>query len=236
MLADHPPEYRLSEYKSRHWFKQIGTALKFMHERKIVHLDIKPRNIFYVYNDRNHCNWSKNALDMTFKLGDFGLSITYAPGEVMSSMTYRGTEEYIDTEMDRHRLPRVDTKKSDVYSLGAALARSLLGRHNFHLMSPILNFEMTQQVTAPSSQCNITRDVAKLIAKMTDRVPARRPTMEEVLSDPWVNSKRSNSSPLGPPAVIVKTLDTQSGVIPMILWPLVVTAAAGLIYLGTYFD
>ena len=236
LLADNPPEYRLSEYKSRHWFKQIGTAIKFMHENKIVHLDIKPRNIFYVYNDRNRNNWSKNPMDMTFKLGDFGLSITYAPDQVMSSATYRGTRGYIDREMKELSLPRVDTKKSDIYSLGVTLARSLLGRQNFHRISNTLHLEMTQQAMAPSSQYNLSRDAVKLIAKMTDRVGAKRPTIDEVLNEPWVNSKMSNPSPLLPLSVMVRTEDTQSQVIPMILWPLVIASAASLIYLGKYFD
>lgn len=59
----------LTENQKTDCFAQISSALVLIHERNIVHLDIKPDNIFVVRNVSN------NAEKFTFKLGDFGIAI-----------------------------------------------------------------------------------------------------------------------------------------------------------------
>jgi NIMA (never in mitosis gene a)-related kinase len=43
------------------WFLQIALSLNYIHERKILHRDIKTQNIFLTSNG-------------TVKIGDFGIS------------------------------------------------------------------------------------------------------------------------------------------------------------------
>lgn len=97
----------------------IGAALSYMHSRRMLHLDIKPKNIMR-RNDGDNC------------LIDFGLSKQFtADGEPESSTTIGlGTPGYApleqahqQTDDGSHRFPAT----LDVYALGATLYKMLSG-------------------------------------------------------------------------------------------------------------
>lgn len=50
-----------SEDQIMDWFVQIVIAIKYIHERNILHRDLKPRNIFLTQTDK-------------IKIGDFGIT------------------------------------------------------------------------------------------------------------------------------------------------------------------
>ncbi len=84
----------LSERETLSLARQIGSALSFMHENKMLHLDLKPKNIML-------------RADGTLCLIDFGLSKQYeADGEPESSTTIGlGTPGYAPLEICRQRYP-----------------------------------------------------------------------------------------------------------------------------------
>ncbi|KAL3797419.1 hypothetical protein HJC23_010545 [Cyclotella cryptica] len=67
-------------------FTQITSALVLIHEHDISHLDIKPDNIFVVRNS------AKSADQLTFKLGDFGISKSYVE-ESTNGLFYRAPDD-----------------------------------------------------------------------------------------------------------------------------------------------
>lgn len=87
--------------------RQIGTALYYMHEIRMLHRDIKPGNI-YIDEDTGD-----------FLLGDFGISKQAAPNNYM---TYAGTREYMAPEVFRSE-SSIDsyTFTADIYSYGLVL-------------------------------------------------------------------------------------------------------------------
>ena len=96
--------------------KQIGSALSFMHENKMLHLDLKPSNIM-----------RKESGDVV--LIDFGLSKQYdEKGEPESSTKVgAGTPGYAPIEQANYREGKGFPVTMDVYALGATLFKMLTG-------------------------------------------------------------------------------------------------------------
>jgi hypothetical protein len=94
------------------YFLQCCRGLAALHERSLVHFDIKPANVFL-----------KGAVA---RLGDYGLSklVTHSRGSLSMG---RGTPYYMAPEM----LQRRGDHRSDIYSLGVMLYEILCGRVPF---------------------------------------------------------------------------------------------------------
>ena len=95
------------------FFRQISAALSYSHSEGVLHRDIKPGNIFMLFNEDDNEN------PFTVKMIDFGLAkvetemqrITKT-GMVIGSPTYMSPEQCMGRKLD---------SRADVYSLGALL-------------------------------------------------------------------------------------------------------------------
>lgn len=76
----------MSEAEVINYMRQICEAIKHMHERNIIHLDIKPENIM--------CQTKKSS---NVKLIDFGLATKLDPNEIVKIST--GTAEFAAPEI-----------------------------------------------------------------------------------------------------------------------------------------
>ena len=108
---------RLSECETLSLARQIGSALAFMHENKMLHLDLKPRNIML-------------RADGPLCLIDFGLSKQYeADGEPESSTTIGlGTPGYAPIEQGSSDDRKSFAPTLDIYAFGATLYKMLTGK------------------------------------------------------------------------------------------------------------
>ena len=88
----------------------MARALKHVHDKGFVHLDIKPSNFFV-------------AKDRKVKLGDFGLAIDLTTLDTMIDDDQCGDSTYMAPELLQHSqsLKQKISKKADIFSLGAAL-------------------------------------------------------------------------------------------------------------------
>jgi serine/threonine-protein kinase len=104
VLKDGPlPEARTTDY-----FRQICAGVQALHDRSIIHFDLKPANIYL-----------KGELA---RVGDYGLSKLIS--RTRRSLSFgRGTPYYMAPEM----LKRRGDQRSDVYSLGVILFECLAG-------------------------------------------------------------------------------------------------------------
>ena len=91
------------------WFVQICLALKHAHDRKVLHRDLKPQNIFLT---------RKNFV----RLGDFGISKVLS-GTMSVASTCVGTPLYLAPELCEGK---EYNNKCDVWSLGAILCAAAL--------------------------------------------------------------------------------------------------------------
>ncbi|EOB11245.1 Mitosis inhibitor protein kinase wee1 [Nosema bombycis CQ1] len=103
--------------------KEIGLGLEAIHKLKIVHLDLKPENIFLKSNNNNECGGEDNPScyeednkeyggdpsSFTIKIGDFNIS-RFENEEIGMD----GDKRYMAPEV----LNGICTRKSDIFSFG----------------------------------------------------------------------------------------------------------------------
>ena len=110
----------LSEEVVRKYLDQILNAIKFIHERSILHLDIKPANIMLDRNDNIILiDFGASRINNPVNDNNDGLSnttsyISYSPGYAPLEQVFPGK-----VELDTY---------TDIYALGATLYHLLIGR------------------------------------------------------------------------------------------------------------
>ncbi|KAL4460009.1 hypothetical protein ABPG74_003535 [Tetrahymena malaccensis] len=144
------------------WFTQLCSAVRFIHNQKIIHRDIKNSNIFLDSND--------NIL-----LGDFGISKKLQNPKDKAS-TIIGTPYFMAPEICNQQ---PYTNKVDIWAIGIVLYRLVYlkfpfeGFEIFHLMLAISKGQLKFPQT-PSSP------LKNLIQKLLQNDPNKRPSIEQV--------------------------------------------------------
>lgn len=155
-----------SEKKAANYIGQVMKGLSYMHLNGVIHRDIKPENIII-------CGG-------VLKISDFGWSaITNSDRE-----TFCGTLDYLSPEVS-HGV-KYDSK-IDSWSVGVLLYEMVSGYPPFAMSTtskqtkPSLDYSTT--VTYPS---RISKECEAFIRRLLTMDPARRPTVTEMLRDPWL--------------------------------------------------
>ena len=107
----------LPEQKSISILKEVGSAVQYMHSNKMLHLDLKPKNVMLDKDGKSY-------------LIDFGLSKQYTEnGEPESSTKVgAGTPGYAPIEQANYREGKGFPVTMDVYALGGTLFKMLTGK------------------------------------------------------------------------------------------------------------
>lgn len=164
-------EKGLDEEAARKYFAQIVHAISYCHRLHVVHRDLKPENVVFF-----------EKLGMV-KLTDFGFSNRFCPGQKLEtscgSLAYSAPEILLG---DSYDAPAVD-----VWSLGVILYMLVGGHAPFQEAndSETLTMIMDCKYTIP---LHVSSDCSRLIQRMLIRDPEKRATLEEITSDPWLES------------------------------------------------
>ncbi|XP_020913072.1 serine/threonine-protein kinase 17A isoform X1 [Exaiptasia diaphana] len=174
--TDEPASSR-SEKEVVFLLRQILEGLRHLHNQNYVHLDIKPNNILLM----------TEILYPEIRIIDFGLARKIKPGEQICLIV--GTPEYVAPEILEFEPVG---KPSDIWSIGVVAYVMLTG------MSPFAG-EDKQETCYNVSLCamdfpdshfgSISFTAQDFIAKILQRNPADRPTVEECLNHPWLNTE-----------------------------------------------
>ncbi|UQA59500.1 AAA family ATPase [Polyangium aurulentum] len=174
----------------------LARILESLHQRRIIHKDLKPHNILFNRDTRE------------VMLIDFG-SAMFLPQEaqrVASPGLLEGTIAYMSPEQTG-RMSRVIDHRSDLYSFGVTLYQMLTGSLPFSASEPteMVHSHIARTPTPPHEVCAdipevLSRIVTKLLAKNPeDRYQHARGLgvdLEECLRQ-WQASGRVEPFPLG---------------------------------------
>ncbi|MFI5613024.1 protein kinase [Amycolatopsis sp. NPDC051903] len=138
---------------------QVAAALATVHERGIVHRDVKPGNVLITEDGRA-------------KLTDFGISRSVRTDETLTdSPLIGGTPGYLAPEVAQGHAP---TPASDVFSLGATLFAAVEGVPPFGGGNEFATIRRAAEgVVSPPRQAG---DLAPALAALMSAAPADRPT------------------------------------------------------------
>ncbi|XP_075418994.1 serine/threonine-protein kinase Nek5 [Tenrec ecaudatus] len=152
------------------WFVQISLGLKHIHDRKILHRDVKAQNIFL----------SKNGT--VAKLGDFGIARVLNTSTEFAR-TRVGTPYYLSPEICQNQ---PYNNKTDIWSLGCVLYELCTLKHPFegsNLHQLVL--KICQARFAPISP-RFSYDLRSLIDQLFKVSPRDRPSINSILRKPFL--------------------------------------------------
>ncbi|XP_042685638.1 serine/threonine-protein kinase Nek1 isoform X4 [Centrocercus urophasianus] len=158
-----------SEDQILDWFVQICLALKHIHDRKILHRDIKSQNIFL-------------TKDGTIQLGDFGIA-RVLNSTVELARTCIGTPYYLSPEICQNR---PYNNKSDIWALGCVLYEMCTLKHAFeagnmkNLVLKIISGSF------PPVSMHYSYDLRNLLSQLFKRNPRDRPSVNSILEKNFI--------------------------------------------------
>jgi serine/threonine protein kinase len=159
---------RFDEAGIRELLQDLLPVLRFVHDRQVIHRDIKPTNILRRNGDRR------------FVLIDFGIAKQITPDSLTLGGTKIGTEGYAPVEQWRsgRAFPA-----SDLYSLGATCAFLLTCIRPDELYEPIRGCWLWQECLERDG-ITISPQLAYILDKLLkDAVNDRYQTADQVLQD-----------------------------------------------------
>ncbi|XP_030605996.1 serine/threonine-protein kinase Nek11 isoform X2 [Archocentrus centrarchus] len=145
------------------WLIQLLLGLHYMHDRRILHRDLKAKNVFLKRN--------------LVKIGDFGVSCLLM-GSCDLATTFTGTPYYMSPEVLNHQ--GYDCK-SDIWALGCLLYEMCCLTHAFqgpNFLSVVMKIVEGDTPTLPTAY---SPDLNSVMQRMLQKQPTSRPTAAEIL-------------------------------------------------------
>ena len=140
---------------------QVCHGLGYMHERGVIHRDIKPQNLLLMGNGR-------------VKIVDFGVARGPAAMEITVPGSVLGTAHYLAPELVRGDAA---TAQSDLYALGVVLYRLFTGRLPFEGDNP-LEVAMLHRTAPVPRPCDLVPEMPsalqEVLLRLLEKEPAQR--------------------------------------------------------------
>lgn len=154
------------------WLVQICLALKHVHDRKILHRDIKSQNIFL-------------TKDGTIQLGDFGIA-RVLNSTVELARTCIGTPYYLSPEICENK---PYNNKSDVWALGCVLYEMCTLKHAFEAGNMKNLVLKIIRGSYPPVSIHYSQDLRSLMGQLFRRNPRERPSVSSILDKPFLSHR-----------------------------------------------
>nr|XP_022301390.1 serine/threonine-protein kinase Nek6-like isoform X1 [Crassostrea virginica] len=162
----------LPEVRVCHWIYQTASGLQYLHAQKILHRDLKAKNIFLMS-------------DLSLKLGDLGIAKLLELNQ-SKAMSFVGTPAYMSPELFKH-LPY--NHKSDIWSFGCccyemvALQKAFGNDSLFALCKKVCSDER------PPFPSNYSESLKSIIYSMLDEEPLCRPSASDIIRNVYIKKR-----------------------------------------------
>jgi polo-like kinase 1 len=162
----------LTELEVQYYIFQLIKALKYLHQLKIIHRDLKLANLFL-------------SDTLQLKLGDFGLATKIEfEGERKRSLC--GTPNYIAPEILDGK--RGHSFEVDIWSLGVIIYILLIGKPPFETNNKKETYKRIRLKNYSFPQnAKISQPAKELIQNILVLEPHKRPTLDEILQSDFMN-------------------------------------------------
>ncbi|NWJ11581.1 ULK3 kinase, partial [Crypturellus undulatus] len=169
----------LPEKVVRVFLQQLACALKFLHDRNISHLDLKPQNILL-----------SSLENPQLKLADFGFAQYMSPWD--EQQVLRGSPLYMAPEMVCCQ--QYDAR-ADLWSLGVILYEALFGRPPFASRSfaELEEKIRSERVIELPSRPRLSLECRDLLQRLLERDPGKRISFEHFFAHPFVDMEHMPS-------------------------------------------
>ncbi|XP_041796630.1 serine/threonine-protein kinase Nek3 isoform X2 [Chelmon rostratus] len=147
------------------WFTQMCAAAKHIHDKRVLHRDLKSKNIFLTDNG-------------TIKLGDFGSACVLNSPKAYAH-AYVGTPYYVAPEIWNNK---PYNNKSDVWSLGCVLYELCTLRHPFQASSWKSLILKVCRGAYPPLPNHLPYELQYLVKQMFKTNPKDRPSLHTILT------------------------------------------------------
>ena len=165
-----------------------------MHKIKLVHRDLKPENMFLTEDMKRVVLIDLGSAEDLEHPEIRKMEIDQDPRR-MTHINFVGTSEYMSPECVRNK--GEPTLANDIWSLGCILNQLLTGLPPFRGGSDYLIFRRSTELRFDRKVPLLCQKSLNLIERCLKLDPKERPSIEEVLEDPYFGSKENLS--LDPP-------------------------------------
>eukprot|EP00069_Balaena_mysticetus_P010479 bmy_06678T0 len=155
----------LTEPEVRYYLRGLVSGLRYLHQRRIVHRDLKLSNFFL----------NKN---MEVKIGDLGLATRVGPGGRCHRVLC-GTPNFLAPEVVSRN---GHSCQSDIWALGCVMYMVLTGAPPF-VAAPLSEMYQNIRDGRYPEPAHLSPNARRLIARLLAPNPAERPSLDHLLQD-----------------------------------------------------
>uniref|UniRef100_A0A8B9UZW8 Serine/threonine-protein kinase Nek4 n=1 Tax=Anas zonorhyncha TaxID=75864 RepID=A0A8B9UZW8_9AVES len=164
----------LPESQVVEWFVQIAMALQYLHEKHILHRDLKTQNVFLTRTN-------------IIKVGDLGIARVLENQYDMAS-TLIGTPYYMSPELFSNKPYNC---KSDVWALGCCVYEMATLKHAFNAKDMnSLAYRIIEGKLPPMPK-DYSPHLVEIIRTMLSKKPEERPSVKSILRHPYIKHQIS---------------------------------------------
>jgi len=154
------------------WLVQICMALQYLHQRNILHRDLKTQNIFLTGSH-------------IIKLGDLGIARVLDSAQDLAT-TVIGTPYYMSPELFRNT---PYGKQSDVWALGCCTFEMMTQKHAFNARDINSLAAKVLRGKQPRMPDNYSRQLTDLVTRMLAFDERKRPTVAQILQMRFIRDR-----------------------------------------------
>merc|ERR1719464_871789 len=162
----------LGERQIVRWFTEAALALKYMHDRHVLHRDLKSQNLFLTSSDR-------------LRMGDFGIS-KVLESTAAFARTAIGTPYYLSPEICQEKPYSFG---SDVWALGCVVYEMAALRVPFDAQNIQALVQKITRGPMPQLPSTYSQELKQLCGDLLHRDQAARPTATDIIQKRYVQEE-----------------------------------------------